>query len=327
MRKIKIPFPAFFKSRPIRGVAVFFALCATAAAIGAAYYPARRYSREVISEQSKTCSVSIELTHQPAWITKDLSALILEQASIFSQVSSLDPVTGKTVKNFARMQNPIDAGILGELADAFTLHPAEHNNAWIKRIVAIHRTFDRKANQQKITIDAEYRQSVALVARGDFYYQVDAEGVRLPGELSVQDCLAVQARSPWQLLVIRGADCALPEPGQAFDATDFSAALQLAEILSQQPYARQIAAIDVNNFGGRVDKSAPQITLDTAFGTQIWWGRAPHDEMFYEVSLPAKLSTLSSIALRYSRIDASQRYVDIRFEQPRIPAPEIAKAS
>jgi hypothetical protein len=327
MRKIRIPFSRLFQSRPVRGIAVFCAVAATIVAIGAAYYPVRHYSRQVITEQAKTCSVSIELTHQPAWITQERSAQILEQARIFAQDSSMDPLTGKTVKNFARLQNPIDGSILGDLADAFTAHRAEHNNAWIKRIVAIHRAFDRKANQQKITIEAEYRQTVALVARGEFYYQVDAEGVRLPGELSVQDCLTVQGTSPKQLLVIRGADCSLPDPGQAFNAADFSAGLQLVDILTHQPYAKQIAAINVGNFGGRVDKMAPQITLDTAFGTQIWWGRAPSDELFYEVALPVKLSTLSRIALRYSRIDASQRYVDIRFEQPRIPAPELAKAN
>ncbi len=324
MRKSWFNFSAFFSHPLIRGTLAFCAVIATVAALAAVYYPIHRYARQIATQRSASCSVSIELAHQPAWVSSQLSGLILEQARAFAQETSPDAATGKPIKNFARLQDPTDGSILADLANTFMAHQAERNNAWIKNISAIHRVYDRPHDQQKITIDAEYRNPVALVVQGDSYYQVDADGTRLPGVLALQDCVALQSRRTIPLMVIRGADSSLPDPGQRFTTADFAAAMQLVDIFSSQPYVRQIAAINVANYGGRMDKMAPQITLDTAFGTQIWWGRPAHDETIYEVSLPAKLKMLKHIAMRYSRIDAAHRYVDIRFEQPRVPAPEPA---
>jgi len=296
---------AFLTHPLVRGTVVAGAVAGTVLALAAAYYPIRRYASHVVSTQAVTSSVSIDLAHLPAGMAPELSGLLLDEARRFAGETTADPITGKSIKNFTRLQDPLDRTVLADLAGAYQAHMDQRSNAWIKNIVAIHRAYDRHQNQQKITIEAQYRTAAALVERGDLLYLVDDEGVRLPGEMTAAQCAALQSRRVLPLVAIRGSAAALPAPGQAFAAADF-------------------AGVNVANYDGRVDKMAPQITLDTTFGTSVWWGRPAHDETFYEVSLPAKLKTLTRIALRYARIDAAHRYVDIRFEQPRVPVPEPA---
>jgi len=315
---------AFLTHPLVRGTVVAGAVAGTVLALAAAYYPIRRYASHVVSTQAVTSSVSIDLAHLPAGMAPELSGLLLDEARRFAGETTADPITGKSIKNFTRLQDPLDRTVLADLAGAYQAHMDQRSNAWIKNIVAIHRAYDRHQNQQKITIEAQYRTAAALVERGDLLYLVDDEGVRLPGEMTAAQCAALQSRRVLPLVAIRGSAAALPAPGQAFAAADFAAGMQLLTILAAQPYARQITGVNVANYDGRVDKMAPQITLDTTFGTSVWWGRPAHDETFYEVSLPAKLKTLTRIALRYARIDAAHRYVDIRFEQPRVPVPEPA---
>src|SRR5258708_7616735 len=119
MRKSWFNFSAFFNHPLIRGSLVFCAVIATVAALVAAYYPIQRYARKIASERSVSCSVSIELAHQPAWFSSQLSGLILEQARAFAQETSPDVATGKPTKNFARLQDPTDGSILADLANTF----------------------------------------------------------------------------------------------------------------------------------------------------------------------------------------------------------------
>jgi hypothetical protein len=130
-----------------------------------------------------------------------------------------------------------------------------------------------------------------------------------------------------------------PEPGQAFVTKDAIAGLELAAVLAQQPYIKQIATITVSNFEGRLEpdprKLTPFIVLDTVFPnpatpgepTHIRWGRAVGDEQFFEVHTPTKLGYLMNLFARYNRIDAAQEWVDLRFDQPTVPMAKVRSAA
>ena len=77
----------------------------------------------------------------------------------------------------------------------------------------------------------------------------------------------------------------------------------------------------MQNLGGKISALSPQITLTTRFGSQVWWGRAPGQEGFYEVPAARKLRSLAKVYARFGRIDAGRAYVDIRGDQVLVPKP------
>jgi hypothetical protein len=296
-----------------------------------------RYANHAVEQRAAQLPVSIELKNTPAWLDQAILADILQTTV---ELARRDEAT------FQRFQNPMDAGILDEIPKQYATHLNDRSNAWLKRITRIQRLPDPQHNQQRIEIYAEFRKPVAWVAvamlpsgeriatakaLGDLaqcrdrqvqrrYYLVDADMVRLPGDYSEADRRAMTG-----LLAIYGVDEDMPRPGAAWGAPELVAGLKLAETLRGEPYASQIGALNVTNYGARIRADLPQITLETVWLTpdqlprMVYWGRPVGENSFYEVSTAAKLKALESLFARFNRIDAGRDYVDIRTEQVRVP--------
>jgi len=302
--------------------------------------------------RKSTAQVAIEFVKPPASSAFTPSMDIIESLAnpdslmndviAFAGKPAPAPAGGEPFLNYNRLQNPQDSAVLRDLAaylqgDTDKGKGAElalHNRAWIKSIRSIKRESNRQTNTEQIWIDAEFREPLGFVAQGDAYYLVERvttvggqkQAVRLPGTYSL-----AARRALAELPCVTGIDAPAPEPGRAFTSPDAIAGLELAAVLAQQPYARQIAMINMSNYQGRQDpdprKLRPFITLETIFANTsapgepsvLWWGRPVGEEEFYEVRSPAKLQYLTRLFMKYNRIDAAVPWVDLRFDQPIIP--------
>jgi hypothetical protein len=309
------------------------ALLATVGACAAAYVHATHYGQKVV--EAHLVDARIEIANPPAYLDRGIVHMLLQEAYQFAQ---------KDEETFNRSRNTLDGEILGAYADLYTgtqmldgkpvKRQAVGFNAWMENVTQVRRVVARDKSVQSIQIFARWREPAAWVRVGDNLYLIDASGTRLPGEYRVSD------RGANKLMVVTGVDLptadgkpAVPAPGEGWRTgaggtmgEDLAAGMQLAGQLTRQPFAAQIAAIDVTNLGGRRDSMAPWIVLDTVWQTAsgrsprvVWWGRPTGQERYYEVNGEAKIKTLNELYRRFSRIDAGRDYVDIRTEVVWLP--------
>jgi hypothetical protein len=87
--------------------------------------------------------------------------------------------------------------------------------------------------------------------------------------------------------------------------------LLLLLLLSDKPYATDVATIDVANFSGRAERQAPQLIQRTLSDMEIRWGRPAYtaefwgdqptpNDFFVEVSVEQKLKHLAEISGGYA---------------------------
>ncbi len=152
-----------------------------------------------------------------------------------------------------------------------------------------------------IRVQCDYRRPLVLVQHGEYFYIVDEYGVRLPG---------VYGYEPGWILV-QGVSSTAPDPGEAWPGDDIAAGLRLARMILDQPYAKQVVAVSIHNYGGREDSYRSHIELVTdSAGNRILWGSAPGEEL-EENSADQKLRILAENFRRHGRIDAHEPRIDI----------------
>lgn len=159
----------------------------------------------------------------------------------------------------------------------------------------------RRHSDGHFAVSCRYRVPVAMVAyRGD-YYLVDDEGVRLPG--------VYRADASWQM--VEGIAAKPPEPGKRWEGADLTAALRLLKAVREEPFAHQLAAIDMENFKGRVNTRVCHLVLRThQENGRIRWGSAPGLEI-EENTVKQKLAILRENFLKTGRADAGHPMIDI----------------
>jgi hypothetical protein len=190
----------------------------------------------------------------------------------------------------------------GSPFDRLTLEEATQElraSAWVKSVDRIVR---RPGGV--VEVRAAYRVPAALVERGGRFCLVDYEGVRLP--LEYDDSVLASVKLP----VIRGVKAPQPSAGEAWSGGDVQAGLKLADVIVGQSLINQVKAIDVSNYGGRIDRGRPHLTLVTQRGL-VRWGRPPGDEQFYEPAAAAKLQSIQQVMQKFKTIDANGRTVDV----------------
>ena len=79
-------------------------------------------------------------------------------------------------------------------------------------------------------------------------------------------------------------------------------------------------------FLGRIkdslSRTKAQIVLVTRYNTEIRWGRAwASTDAFIEVRPEYKMERLRRIVAEYGRVDAKERWIDIRFDKIGCPNP------
>lgn len=171
------------------------------------------------------------------------------------------------------------------------------NNPWIDHVQRITRV---QGNQ--VTVQASYRQPVAMVQSPHGYHPVDSQFHLLPG-LYLENQLQ-QVGLP----VITGLRPTATPIGQVWDDPALKAGLDLVGVVANQPWANQIKSVDVSE---RDQRGRIRLSLITTQGGQVRWGYAPGKGHPIEVTDSAKLNALASLYQRSGRIDAGGRMVDI----------------
>jgi hypothetical protein len=212
----------------------------------------------------------------------------------------------------------LDATLLRQVEQTLAASP------WVRRVTRVRRVWSEGPGDT-LEIEADYRIPTAVVAAGQQYVAVDTEGYQLP--------LAAPtgARPPFMetvdgrlvLRVIDGVAAGAPVVGRPWAGEDLRAGLDVAGVLINRPAADEIERIDVSNFRGRQRPHDPQITLQTRYGSRIYWGEPIALPFHAEVSPAQKLERLERIVSRYGRVDAGYPWLDIRLDRVLYPAGQI----
>ena len=146
----------------------------------------------------------------------------------------------------------------------------------------------------------------------------------LPEQFSTDDLPKVMFSSATsgghtQLRIIQGVSAHQPKSGAIWTGDEVAAGLKMAALLANLSCADDIVRIDVSNVAGRQDTRSPWIVLLTKANTQIRWGRPPGDDDFTEISPANKLAHLQQIYAQYHRVDASEPWLDLRFDHVTYP--------
>jgi hypothetical protein len=199
-------------------------------------------------------------------------------------------------------------------------------NPWISNVRSVRRAYTHKPGDT-LEIDCDYRAPVALVKYGAFYWLVDEKGVRLSDRFTEQDVPNIQfdPAGHTRIRVIEGVQRSVPQlAGDPWQGDDLKAGLKMIGYLFDKPYTEQILRVNVGNSDGHVDAKDPRLVLTTSFGTQIWWGRPPGDDVdsFIEVSTARKFYYLRTIFEETGRVDGKHKWIDIRFDKATCPPDE-----
>jgi hypothetical protein len=169
-------------------------------------------------------------------------------------------------------------------------------SGWVAEVKSVRRLPDASFD-----ISCRYRQPVAMVQQEGEFYLVDRAAVRLPG--------VYRYEPSW--LIVQGVAQPAPAPGRVWEGDDLRAALVLIGIAEREPFARQITAVLVGNFGGRMDALRTHLELATdRAGGRIRWGSAPGSE-FEENSIEQKLAILRHNFRQTGRADANHPVIDV----------------
>ncbi len=308
------------KSPWLRSVAIVVVILAITFTSIHLYGWVNRYAHRVVENRVAQIPVSITLANTPSWLHEAITNDILSEAVSLAR---------RDDAMFARFQNPTDTAIFEEIRATYSTNLSLRSNAWVKKITRIQRVPVPQHNLQRIEIYAEYRQPVAWLRINDKFVLIDDEFVRLPGDYTDADRLATGGGASFLTItgLVENPPNSLPDPGRPFTAPELPAALQLANLLKSQNFARQIDCINLANYHSRLDLLASQIVLETIFRTPdnkprlIYWGRPLGEERTWEIPSSAKLKALQQIQKIYQRIDANADFVDIRIDQVWIPKP------
>ena len=160
---------------------------------------------------------------------------------------------------------------------------------WVRKVTSVERVFP-----DRLRVRFEYRHPHVAVRRGAGYVLVDDDGVRLPGVYAEPPTCERPAR-------IAGVDSTPPAPGQTWDDPALRAGIEMADyVVSTSPLDRiGIREIDVSNFGGRRDRRLTEVTLVSATGCSLQWGRLPGTTKFGDPEPGEKLENLRGIMAAY----------------------------
>ena len=248
--------------RPGRGT--MLSLLTLSGLIVAAVFGLERLKGRVASLPEYVTAPKVELVDTPKWLDQEnWRQYVLASIHLPAKTNWLD---GKLVQDVGRQLT---------------------ESGWASRIKRITRDV-----HGTIRISCEYRRPIAMVrleqAEADgypSYVAIDKDRVRLP------QVYRDAGQFAWMEII--GLEAAVPEPGQAFQGGDAKAAVDLVQLLSRQPFARQIRAVDVSNFHGRKDRRQDHIyLLARGRSKPITWGSAIGDE-FEENDVELKLRLIA----------------------------------
>jgi len=201
-------------------------------------------------------------------------------------------------------------------------------NPWVAKVNQVRRVYGQQPGDT-LEVDCDFRAPIALVKWGDNYWLVDNDGFVLPEKFTAENLekITIGRDGRTSFRIVQGVHLAPPESGKKWGGSDLAAGLDLVKLFYGKLFLDEVTAIDVSNFAGRVRRADPQVTLQTRYGTQIWWGRPPNSKDFFvEVSAARKLEILRAVVQQHGRIDANQAYVDVRYDDYLVPTTQPTEA-
>lgn len=258
-----------------------------------------------------------------------------------------DPVIGSLVFVNApdwayseAMKKKLAAGAGGgqfELKEGAAQKVAENlsNLAWLYDVQV-------RTTTQNVLVSASFRQPEAVVksSRGQTsFVGLPQDGDPLIGDKADDNANTVfvldyvEINKPPKIEIIGFAETAKLAPGVIWYASDVAAALRLIaamkgmddKICPEKPLRDEIASIDVSNFNGKKNASAPHLILNLKDGkTQVNWGAAMgQSTRFMEASDIEKLATFYTYYQEKNKdLQNKSKYIELRFPKSGIPRPE-----
>lgn len=198
------------------------------------------------------------------------------------------------------------------------------SNPWVRNVREVRRAYSNQPGDT-LEIDCDFRAPVALVKWKDYYWLVDAEGVKLPEQFTADQIerVMIDPTGNRQIRVIEGVASAPVESGKKWPGDDLASGLKLAMTISSQPYANSIVAVDVTNFAGRIDRREAQLVMVTKENTRVYWGQPVNSKSFFvEARDNVKLNNLAKVYAKFGRVDMGLPWVDARFDDIHYPQTE-----
>ncbi len=248
---------------------------------------------------------NVVLVNRPVW----MSDLLVEQIS-----KEVQPIG---------LHSSFDHQLLVDTANAL------QSNPWIRHVNQVRRAYDEKPGDT-IEIDCDYRTPTALVKWGQYFWLVDADGVKLPEQYTESQLPKIMFGTDGKIniRIIDGVSHAPVESGNIWPGSDLAGGLELAKLIAGKSYTEEIRRIDVSNYAGRRDPREAEIVLVTKYNTQIRWGRPPSaQDAFIEVPAATKLAALENLFEQKKRVDANEPWIDIRFDRITCPSPTPVDAA
>ena len=167
-------------------------------------------------------------------------------------------------------------------------------NIWIKKLPAggVINNYDGS-----LSIRCEYRKPLAIVGSGGVWVRVDREALVLPGRFLRSGVPAGKYRE------ILGVKSNPPAEGQVWTAEDLLAGVNILRLIDGKPFTKEITAIDVSNYRGRLNTYKSHIVMSTEKQSELRWGRAIGTEGRIEVSYEMKLHHLEELFIRYGSLN------------------------
>jgi len=201
--------------------------------------------------------------------------------------------------------------------------------AWIRQIRQLKLVYGERPGDT-LVLDCEFRAPIALVKWDGKYYLVDAEGVVLPEQYSDEQIskIVFGRDGKMNIRVVEGVRSERPAfPGEKWVGEDVKAALDMIKVLHGKPFTEEIIKVEVGNYAGREDAREAQIVLSTRRNTEVRWGRPVESTDLAEIRPAEKMRKLEQIYRQYSRVDAGEQWIDIRFDRVTKPATPTTAAS
>jgi len=214
-------------------------------------------------------------------------------------------------------------------------------NPWVRQVIRVTKRRSDDPRVAVVEVQAVFRMPVAKIYTPTGYAYVDAEGVRLPAGQVPQWASADQStpgvsgrtyylrrcdvpprQRAWRIhyILIDGVQAPPPPVGARWPGEDLAAGLRLIALIAAKPYAYQISAVDVRNYGGRLLDDQPHLRMYAQLGrsrpTDIRFGRFPRFDGDYNVSPERKISYLDEYAADHGgRLAGINRYLDLRYDE------------
>ncbi len=244
-KKTTFSFGSSKKSRtnsrpPIKATLIVLAVVFMIVAVVVGFYFLERYVTNTAADSRP--QPFLELMDTPVWVNKHLKAKIRDAAMFYEQPIESEKDIAKTIQL-----------------------NIEKNVVWIKT-VRVQKT------HESVKITATWRKPLALVKMGLKKCYLDAESVVLDFVPAVP--------LPTPRITGLPLTAKAPKPSLLWKRDDLAAAIAILDRLDkmdaltvpEKPLLSEIERIDISNFDGRENNSAPHIMFYAKDNTQIIWG-------------------------------------------------------